>query len=640
MDSTGSRASRHPSSARPYYVAPSPEDFIIGSGSATSHAAAGASSAASSSSTAIATTAAGMASDLPGVALPSRYAAVHDLIDDTEFSEVPRSVPGFIRYWASASVLGYASTACVMPFEVGKILLQIQWIPKADVQILNEDSETEDEGVIEDVIYDVEELSDEDDAQAYFHDLNNTSRGEGRNGQERRQRRGARNSGGGYTSHQRNSRRRGGRGSGRSSPPDDDAEHGHHSVRPPLGAPSLSVTAVRDSSGYIIRRSIFESATKPEWILPFTVTGGVWEMMKAIGRWKGEGWWSLWKGQLTTLVMETLSSAIQPFLYSCLAAALLRDSPFITLPLVHIPSPTKAFAVTVLSHVVTGYLLSPLDLVRTRLVAQSAQQRHKKYTGPLDALQQIQEEEGGLRNIYFHSALWVPAILDSTFRSFFHLGIPLFIERRLRITPDSNSIIYGLAEFTFSTVSLLFTLPIETVRRRLQVQTRSQVTGHVAGKKSFKTCVETRPTPYYGVLEAVYRILTEETGKLHEYNVEQKPRRPSMSRRASTASAAANNGGTSSSAGSRRGSYRGEAMPSNTNNGGASGSANLSADNIVHLHDMPGAMPEKEAEALPFYTGITQLYRGFSMSLSANLIVLVLGLVAGQEGGNTGWTEL
>jgi fusion and transport protein UGO1 len=627
MDSS-SRASRHASSSRPYYVAPSPEDFILsgapplaGRTNATSAGASTAGITGLSTSTAI---------------LPSRYATVHDLIDEDDLSGPPRSLPGFVRYWASTSLLGYASTACVMPFEVGKILLQIQWIPKADVQILNEDSDVEDEDVVvEEVIYDVEELSDEDDAQAYFHDLTNNGGREG--GQQRRRRR---------TSRQQNyrERRRGGAASGRASSPPSHTTDGDHAQeagnpwasRPPLGAPSLSVTAVRDNSGYIVRRSIFESSTKPEWILPFTVTGGVWEMMKAIGRWKGEGWWSLWKGQLTTLIMETLSSSIQPFLFSCLAAAILRDSPFITLPLVHIPSPVKPFAVTVLSHVVTGYLLSPLDLIRTRLVAQSTQTRHKKYTGPVDALKQLSEEEGGLKTIYLHSTLWIPTILDSAVRTIFHLGVPLLIERKLRITPDSNTIIYGLAEFTLSTFSLLFTLPIETVRRRLQVQTRSQVTGHVAGKKTFKTCVETRPTPYYGVLEAVYRILTEETGKLHEYNVEQKPRRPSMSRRASTAS---NAGGPS-----RRPTYRGaSASSANMSRGGSAsgGNANLSPDNILSgLNEISEEKKTEEQPALPFYTGITQLYRGFSMSISANLIVLVLGLIAGQGSADTGWTEL
>lgn len=630
---SSSRAPRHASSSRPYYVAPSPEDFIISSTPAGVSNRSSTAATSSLSGTSSNNSSSSSSSPTSGLPLPARYATVHDLADDVDLDGPPRTIPALVRYWASATVLGYASTACVMPFEVGKILLQIQWIPKADVQILNEDSEVEEgDSGAEDVIYDVEELSDEDDAQAYFHDLNNSTHSYDRphtssNKSRRRQRPQH------QPSYARRTRRR---GTGRSSPGSDNDEAptsatgNKHPLRPSLGAPSLSVTAVRDSSGYIIRRSIFETSTKPEWILPFTVTGGVWEMMKSIGRWKGEGWWSLWKGQLTTMVIDVLSNAMQPFLYSCLAAILLRNSPFSTLPLVHIPQPLKPFAITVLSHVVTGYILSPLDLVRTRLVAQSSQSRHKKYSGPIDALNQIREEEGGLRTTYLHSALWVPAILDATFRSFFHLGVPLFIERRLKLTPDTNTIIYGLAEFTLSTCSLIFTLPIETVRRRLQVQSRSQVTGHVAGKKTYKTCVETRPTPYYGVVEATYRILTEETGKLHIYNVEQKPRRPSMgSRRSSNVSNAGGAGGGNS----RRTSHQGTAP-----GGERSSQANLSADNIIQVPDESEVLAS--SAPLPFYTGLTQLYRGFSMSLTANLIVLVLGLVAGQEGGDTGWTEL
>lgn len=38
-------------------------------------------------------------------------------------------------------------------------------------------------------------------------------------------------------------------------------------------------------------------ADKPEWIMPVVVQGGVWDMIKTVGRWKGEGWASLWKGE-------------------------------------------------------------------------------------------------------------------------------------------------------------------------------------------------------------------------------------------------------------------------------------------------------------------------------------------------------
>lgn len=51
-------------------------------------------------------------------------------------------------------------------------------------------------------------------------------------------------------------------------------------------------------SGYLLRSGISDAAmgTKPEWIMPVVVQGGVWDMMKTLGRWKGEGWASLWKG--------------------------------------------------------------------------------------------------------------------------------------------------------------------------------------------------------------------------------------------------------------------------------------------------------------------------------------------------------
>jgi hypothetical protein len=48
--------------------------------------------------------------------------------------------------------------------------------------------------------------------------------------------------------------------------------------------------------------------------------------------------------------------------------------------------------------------------------------------------------------------------------------------------------------------------------------------------------------------------------------------------------------------------------------------------------------------AAPFLAGLTQLYRGFSLGVGANFIVLVLGLIAGKErfdgASGTGWTEM
>lgn len=47
-----------------------------------------------------------------------------------------------------------------------------------------------------------------------------------------------------------------------------------------------------------MRRSLRdgESGTRPEFVMPIVVRGGVWEMMKAVARGK-ESWPGLWKGR-------------------------------------------------------------------------------------------------------------------------------------------------------------------------------------------------------------------------------------------------------------------------------------------------------------------------------------------------------
>ena len=364
------------------------------------------------------------------------------------------------------------------------------------------------------------------------------------------------------------------------------------------------------------------------------------------------------QGQLTTFVMETLSSALQPVIFSIFAAGLLRHAQFSTLPLVHMPHPVKPFLVTISSHVLTSAILSPLDLVRTRLICQSSQPRYRKYSGPFDALRKVRDEEGGILNgLYVHPTIILPALLDGLVKSTVTIGLPLFIERGLHINQDTNGILYGLAELGLSTLALAFTLPVETVRRRLQLQSRATVVGHIEGVKTYRPSVETRPKPYYGIVEAVYRILTEETSRLHLYSPEQKPRRPSSSgRRPSMGSRRSTAAGFASS---RQNSYRANAeAQASTNmsrnqssaldtsddapNANAAHPAEMTASQELRLREGDAGTAQRplQTSEMPVFAGATQLYRGFTMGLSANIIVFVLGLVAGRDEASAGWTEM
>ncbi len=51
-----------------------------------------------------------------------------------------------------------------------------------------------------------------------------------------------------------------------------------------------------DEHGYIIRQSLLEEGTQPEYVIPVGSADGTWGMMKRIGGFRSEGWLALWKG--------------------------------------------------------------------------------------------------------------------------------------------------------------------------------------------------------------------------------------------------------------------------------------------------------------------------------------------------------
>ena len=85
----------------------------------------------------------------------------------------------------------------------------------------------------------------------------------------------------------------------------------------------------------------------------------------------------------------------------------------------------------VLTNVATGFLLSPLNLIRTRLIAQTSVSRHRRYTGPLDALNKILLEEGSIRGIYLHPQLLIPTLLECTITPLAAALGPAFVARFL-----------------------------------------------------------------------------------------------------------------------------------------------------------------------------------------------------------------
>ena len=223
----------------------------------------------------------------------------------------------------------------------------------------------------------------------------------------------------------------------------------------------------------------------------------------------------MWKGQIVSTFHSLLSNYLQPQIHS----SLILLSPHVPpinpdVPLTAYPSPTMPLALAVTSHLLTHVLLSPLELIRTRLIALPLS--HPTTPSSVALFRGLVEDEGGFSSMLFHPNLLIPSVLEHTIRPLLTLSIPLLLERQFGISPDLSPITYSLCDLGLGLGSLVILLPIETVRKRLQIQARGP-----KGKR-IKTIVKVRETDYVGVVEAIWRIVTEETGVRRKRNMTEK----------------------------------------------------------------------------------------------------------------------
>lgn len=234
----------------------------------------------------------------------------------------------------------------------------------------------------------------------------------------------------------------------------------------------------------------------------------------------------------------------------------------------------------------TGVFLSPLDLICTRLIVQTSVTRFKRYTGPFNAFSQITRDEGGLRGIYLHPQLLYPAIIDSALTALVEALSPRLVARLFgpSVSEDTHPALWAFSQLVGSCAGALIILPIQTARRRLQVQTRGTAS-------ALHTCVEVRPRPYYGIVDTMYSILKEERSDLPL-----KPTRHLRERRMSK---------------SKKGKAR-------------------------------EGLEEVESNEVGSWlrnTGLGQLYRGLGLNLTGSVLIFLLALFAGTD-ADDGWTEL
>ena len=59
---------------------------------------------------------------------------------------------------------------------------------------------------------------------------------------------------------------------------------------------NLPPARIADERGYVVRQSVLDEGATPEYVMPVGSADGTWGMIKQLGRFRSEGWLSLWKG--------------------------------------------------------------------------------------------------------------------------------------------------------------------------------------------------------------------------------------------------------------------------------------------------------------------------------------------------------
>ncbi|KAL7274364.1 hypothetical protein RUND412_002734 [Rhizina undulata] len=255
---------------------------------------------------------------------------------------------------------------------------------------------------------------------------------------------------------------------------------------PPTRPAKTQKRKVTDRAGYVVETPIDEDLKGP-WQIKAVRSGGIGEMLKEL--WNKEGAWGIWKGQNSTFIYTVLMSTLESWTSSFLSAVLSLPDPGMT-EIAESAYPLASLGVAVAASAITAMILSPLDIVRTRLILTPCTDRPRNLIPCLRTL----------KSYTIPASLVLPTTLHASLPALISLGTPYFLRSRLGIDPVVNPAAFKFLSFISSTVELFVRLPLETVLRRAQI----------AEAKPPRTIVNVGR--YAGVFGTMWLIVKEEEG--------------------------------------------------------------------------------------------------------------------------------
>ncbi|KAF8253131.1 mitochondrial carrier [Wilcoxina mikolae CBS 423.85] len=222
----------------------------------------------------------------------------------------------------------------------------------------------------------------------------------------------------------------------------------------PSRAPATGPKKMTDRAGYVLEDK--EGIPRPDYQIQRCSSGAVNEALKAL--WNKEGAWGIWKGTNATFIYSVLASTMESWTTSFISAVLSLPDPGVT-EIADSTHPMASLAVAVAASTLTALLLSPLDVIRTKLILTPSTSKPRNLLPALRALP----------SYFISTSLILPTTLHAAIPSLISLTTPYFLKTKLNLDPLLTPHSFNFFAFLSSTVEMFVRLPLETVLRRAQI---------------------------------------------------------------------------------------------------------------------------------------------------------------------------
>lgn len=171
-----------------------------------------------------------------------------------------------------------------------------------------------------------------------------------------------------------------------------------------------------------------------------------------------EGLRGLWRASNITFIYGALSSTMEAWITGFISPFLQIPDPFFV-DAVHSNDPLTTLILSVTASVITGLLLAPLDLIRTRLIVTKIQHSERSIRKTISRLN-------------YHTvpiSLVIPVTMNSLASQLFKRVTPYLLFVHCGIDSIASPFTYSVLSLISSILELFVKLPIETLLRRAQV---------------------------------------------------------------------------------------------------------------------------------------------------------------------------